>query len=167
MATMPLSIFTALKAAIVGAATLSYVDTVKIRQYRPNVLPNFDHHCIVISPEAATPETYKVGQKWIKYEITLVCLIRVLYEEAYTLEDAIMADTPTSDPPKVGMLAMFEDVFKLLYNNNLGGAIEHYPGLQELDNRCDFKLVGDEEREDFIVEARIYYTPYGQRFISP
>jgi hypothetical protein len=125
MAIFPRDIFTALKAALIAAPALSYVDTVAIRQYRPNQLPDFTNYCIVISPEAATPETYAVGQKWIRYEITLVCLLKV----NYTLEDAVMADSTGSSPP--------------------------------------FRLVGDEAREDFIVEGRIHYTPYGQRFISP
>lgn len=162
MSIFPRDIFTALKAALVAASDLSYVDTVAIRQYRPNQLPDFTNYCIIISPEAAVSETYAPNQKWIQYEITLVCLIRV----QYTLEDALMADTPGASPPNVGILAMYEDVFKTLFKNDLGGTIEHYPGLQELDNRCDFKLVGDESREDFIVEGRLYYTPYGQRFID-
>jgi len=163
MAIFPRSIFSALKTELEGATALPYVDVVAIRQYRPTQLPDFENYCIVISPEAAIAETYKVAQKWIQYEITLVCLIKV----NYTLEDAIMADSPGSSPPNLGILAMYEDIFQTLYQNNLGGTIEHYPGLQELDNRCDFKLIGDEAREDFIVEGRLYYTPYGQRFISP
>ena len=167
MGLFPRAIFTALKSELSGATALSYVDTFAIQQYSPNMLPDFAHHCIIISPEAATSETYKVGQKWIGLEITLVCLVRVLYEDGYTLEDAIMADSPELDPPNVGVLAIYEDVYQELYENDLGGVIEHYPGLQELDNRCDFKLIGDEAREDFIVEARLYYTPYGKRFTSP
>ena len=167
MALMPRPIISALKTELEGASGLAYVDTVSIRQYRPTMLPNFDHHCIIISPEAATSETYAPNQKWIKFEITLVCLVRVLYSESYTLEDAIMADSPVADPPKVGILAMYQDLYEELFQNNLGDAIEHYPGLQELDNRCDFKLVGDEAREDFIVEGRVYYTPYGKRFVTP
>ena len=167
MALFPRGIFAALKSELQGASGLAYVDTVVIRQYRPTMLPNFDHHCIIISPEAATSETYPAKQKWIKLEITLVCLVRVLYSNGYTLEDAIMGDTPGGTPPKVGILAMYEDIYQELFENSLGGVIEHYPGLQELDNRCDFRLVGDESREDFIVEGRIYYTPYGQRFITP
>lgn len=164
MGIFPLGIFSALKTALENASILSYVDKIAIRQYRPNQLPDFENYCIVISPEAATPETYGAsGQKWIRLEITLVCLIKV----NYTLEDAVMGDTPGATPPKVGILAMYEDIFQTLYNNDLGGAIEHYPGLQELDNRTDFRLIGDESREDFILEGRIYYTPYGRRFISP
>jgi hypothetical protein len=159
----PRGVFAALKTELEGAALLPYVDTVAIRQYRPNQLPDFTNYCIVISPEAATSETYGTNQKWIKFEITLVCLIKV----NYTLEDAVMGDSPGDSPPKVGILAMYEDIYQTLYQNDLSETIEHYPGLQELDNRCDFKLIGDESREDFIVEGRLYYSPYGHRFISP
>lgn len=167
MAIMPRDIFTALKSELEGSALLTYVDTFAIQQYRPTMLPDFDHHCIIISPEAAISETYPANQKWIRLEITLVCLVRVLYADGYTLEDAIMADSSGDTPPNVGMLAMYQDIYEELFQNNLGGSIEHYPGLQELDNRCDFKLVGDEAREDFIVEGRVYYTPYGKRFVTP
>lgn len=167
MALFPKDIFVALKTELEGASILAYVDAVEIQQYRPSMLPDFDHHCIVISPEAATPESYPASQKWIKYEISLVCLIRVLYSDSYTITDAIMADSPGLSPPKVGLLPMFEDVYQTLFQNTLGGAIELYPGLKELDNRCDFNLIGNEAREEFIVEARVYYTPHGHRFVTP
>lgn len=167
MALFPRDVFTALKAELEGAASLSYVDSFSIQQYRPNMLPDFDTHAIVISPEAATSETYRAGQKWIKFEITLVCLVRVLYSDGLNIQDAIMGNSPSATPPNVGILTMYQHLYELLFQNNLGGAIEHYPGLQELDNRCDFRMVGDEAREEFLVEAKIYYTPYGQRFVTP
>lgn len=167
MAIFPRDIFTALKAELQGASSLSYVDTITIQQYRPSMLPDFDTHAIIISPEAATSETYPAAQKWIRYEITLVCLVRVLHSDGYTLEDAIIGNSPGDSPPNVGILTMYQDLYELLFQNNLGGVIEHYPGLKELDTRCDFRLVGDESREDFIVESRIYYNPYGQRFVTP
>lgn len=167
MALMPRDIFTALKSTISGASTLSYVDKIVIQQYRPTMLPDFDTHAIIISPEAAISEKYPAAQKWIKLEITLVCLVRVLYSDNLNIQDAIMGNAPSATPPNVGILTMYQHLYELLFQNDLGGAIEHYPGLQELDNRCDFNLVGDESREDFIVEARLYYTPYGKRFVTP
>ena len=166
-ALFPKDIFTALKAALVGSTFLKYVDSIEIQQYRPGMLPDFDHHCIILSPEAATSESYPAAQKWIKLEISIICLLRVLYSDGYTMTDAIMADSPLLTPPSVGILTMYEDIYKTLFQNDLDGAIEHYPGLRALDSRCDFNLVGDESREDFIVEARIHYTPHGHRFVTP
>jgi len=163
MSLFPRAILAALKTELEGATTLSYVDKVDIRQYRPNMLPNFDHHCIVISPQAAMPETYPASQKWIKYPITLVLLARIHTD----LYDAVMADNPGGGTPNVGILAMYEDVYIELFDNTLGGVVELYPGRVELDARTDFNLIGDESREDFIVEARMTYQPYGQRFVTP
>jgi len=163
MSLFPRAILAALKTELEGATALEYVDKVDIRQYRSNMLPNFDHHCIVISPQAAMPETYPASQKWIKYPITLVLLARIHTD----LYDAVMADTPGGSPPNVGILAMYEDVYIELFDNTLGGVVELYPGRVELDARTDFNLIGDESREDFIVEARMTYQPYGKRFITP
>lgn len=163
MALFPRAILAALKTELEGASTLDYVDKVEIRQYRPSMLPNFDHHCIVISPQAAMPETYPAGQKWIKYLITLVLLARIHTD----LYDAVMADSPEDAIPNVGILAMYEDVYIELFDNTLGGVTELYPGRVELDARTDFNLLGDESREDFIVEARMTYQAYGKRFITP
>lgn len=163
MALFPRAIFAALKTELEEASGLTYIDTVDIRQYRPNMLPDFDHHCIIISPAGAVSQTYPASQKWIQYPITLVLLARVHTD----LYDAVMADSPGASPPNVGILAMYEDIYIELFGNTLGGVTELYPGRVELDARTDFNLLGDESREDFIVEARMTYQPYGQRFVTP
>jgi len=161
MSVFPKEIFTALESAF---SAITYIDKVTIRKYRRINLPDFNYYCIIINPISATAQKYDAGgQRRIIYEIELVLLGKMLNGEY----DAVMADSPTATPPNVGILAIYEDVFKLLYKNDLGGKIELYPGLIELDTRTAFNIISAEDREEFLIETIVPYRPSGQRFITP
>lgn len=138
-----------------------YVDVVTIRKYRRTNLPDFENCCIIISPLSTSCESYS-SQKWLVHEIEIVMLIKMRNGEY----DAVMADLPHDDPPNMGILAMYEDVFSILFKNTLGDEIELYPGLTELDNKAEYNVIGDDDREEFIIEARLLYTPHGHKFID-
>ena len=160
MSIFPKEIFTALQSVF---SVITYVDTVTVRKYRRINPPDFNYYCIIINPISATAEKYDAGgQRRVRYEIELVLLGKMFNGE----EDAVMADSPTASPPNVGILAMYEDVFTLLYKNDLGGKIELYPGLIELDTRTAFNVITMEDREEFLVEMVIPYRPSGYRFLS-
>ena len=163
MALFPKDVYTALKTELSGASLLPYVDTIEIRKYHRETLPDFNYYCIVISPVSAISVPYKAAQRWITNMVELVLLGKVLNGQ----EDAIMADTPGGSPPNMGILAMYEDVYRSLYKNTLGGAIELYPGLEELDVITRFDIIAsDEEREAFIFEVRVGYQVRGERWVD-
>jgi len=65
------------------------------------------------------------------------------------------------------LLAMYEDVYRSLYKNTLGGVIELYPGLEELDVLTRFDVLAPGEgAEDFIYEARVGYQVRGERWVD-
>lgn len=162
MAIFPKEVYVALKSELEEKLGY-YVDTVAIRKYRRTNLPNFENYCIIISPLSANAMPYHgLGQRWIYNEIDLILLGKMRNGE----EDAILADEAHADPPNVGILKFYEDVFSVLYENVLGGEIELIPGLSELDNRCEFSVISDELREEFVIEARLPYVPRCRKFIS-
>jgi len=164
VAIFPKDVYTAIKSALDGATLLPYVDTVVIQKYRRDNIPDFTNYAIIISPIMAEAVIYEAAQRFIANRVELILLAKV---RSRTEEDIIMADTPGGSPPNVGVLAMYEDVFRTLYKNNLSGAIELYPKINELDAPSQFDiLVTDENREDFIIEARVIYNPRGQRFVD-
>jgi len=162
MAIFPRDVYIALKSELESSSDLSYVDVVVIRKYNRENLPDFSHHCIIINPLSVKAVPYPASQRWIENEIELI----LLGKKHYTSEDIIIADAPGESPPNVGVLAMYEDIFNTLYENNLGGEIELLPGLIELDNPTRFDILIDEESEQFIFEARLKYMPRGKRFVD-
>lgn len=163
MTVFPKDIYLAVKVALEASDDLVYVDKVEIRKYRRNTLPDFENYAIVISPVSAESIPYKAAQRWITNTIELILLGKLRSGQS----DAIVADSPTDSPPNVGVLAMYEDVYRTLYKNNLGGVIELYPELNELDVTTRFDIIApDEDREAFIFEARVGYRPRGQRWIN-
>jgi len=163
MALFPKDIYTAIKTELEGASLLSYVDVFAILKYRKETLPDFQYYCIVISPISAKSVPYEAAQRWIENAVELILLGKIKNGQ----EDAVMADSPGDSPPNVGVLAMYEDVYRSLYDNNLGGVIELYPGLEELDILTRFDILApDADREDFIFEARVGYRVRGQRWVD-
>jgi len=162
MALFPKDICVALKTTLENSSRLSYVDSVVIQKYRRESIPDFDNYCIIISPSSAQAVVYPASQRFIQLSIDLILLGVV----NYTLEDAIIGDSPNENPPRVGILTMYEDIFYTLYQNNLGGVIELAPGYTELDSLAAFDVIVDSRLEPFVVEARVVYSPRGKRFIS-
>jgi len=162
MSIFPRGVYVALKAELEASSYLSYVDTFSIRKYRRDDLPDFENYCIVISPSTAEAVPYPASQRWVQNVIDIILLGKLHYGK----EDAIIADSPSSTPPNVGVLAMYEDVFYSLYENNLGGEIQLSPGMQELDTLSRFDILLEDEREGFIFEARMGYQPRGVRFVD-
>ena len=163
MSLFPKDVYTAIKTALSDSSLLSYVDKIEIRKYRRDNIPDFEYYSIVISPILAESVPYEAAQRWIANTVELILLGKILSGQ----EDAIMADNPTGSPPNVGVLAMYEDVYRTLYKNNLGGVIELYPKLNELDVTTRFDVLApDEDREAFIFEARVGYHPRGQRWVN-
>jgi len=158
----PASTYAAVKSTLEGSAYLTYVEIVTVRKYRHGNLPAFNHHAIVISPSFSQAVTYPANQKYIMNSMHLILLVVMHYGE----EDAILGNTPGLNPPKVGILPMYEGVFKTLFENNLGDEISLIPGMEELDEPSFFDVVVDEEREGFMMEARIEYRPKGERFVG-
>jgi hypothetical protein len=166
----PVSIYSELKSVLEGATLLDYVDKVEITKYRYHGLPAFSHHAIIISPMAAEAmETGNVGHRWVENEILLALLVKPLYG----ITDAIMGNDKKAgvpvpiyefDPPKIGILRMYEDVFKTLYRNTLNSAVLTVPGEGELDSRSDFNVLFDDDREGFLMEAKLSYRPRGYPF---
>jgi len=163
----PLAIYSELKTVLEAAVGLDYVDSVVITKYRYHGLPSFSHHSIIISPMAAEAmETGNIGTRWIDNEILLALLVK----PAYGIIDAIMGNELKvegeylNDPPKIGILRMYEDVFKALYRNTLNGVIQTVPGEGELDSRSDFNVLFEDDREGFLMEAKLIYRPRGHPF---
>lgn len=166
-AIFPVTVYTELKTVLENSTNLDYVDKVEITKYRYHGLPAFSHHAIVISPMAAeSGDTGNVGHKWVENEILLALLVKPLYG----ITDAIMGNEAKVDgeflldPPKIGILRFYEDVFKTLYGNTLNGTILPVPGLGELDSRSDFNVLFDDDREGFLMEAKLSYRPRGYPF---
>lgn len=163
MSLFPKDIYLAVKSILEASSDLDYVDVVEIQKYRRDTLPDFENYCIVISPILAESVPYPAAQRWIANSIELVLLGKLRSGQS----DAVVADNPTGTPPNVGVLAMYEDVYRTLYKNTLGGVIELYPELNELDVVTRFDLLApDEDREDFIFEVRMGYRPRGQRWVN-
>jgi hypothetical protein len=78
-------------------------------------------------------------------------------------QDAIVADLPLAEPPNIGILTMYEDVYKTLYRNDLGGEIELMPRINELDIQTTFNVLVD-DRDTFVMEGRMVYQPRGKRW---
>ncbi len=156
----PLSVYSGLKTVLENSSYLSYFDTIVIQKFRRGNTPNFSNYCLIISPQSALTVVYPAHQRYVENTIQLIMLGKMLGTE----EEAIMADKPTDTPPKVGILAMYEDILLTLYENDLGGAIEYTPGLRELDYASDFDVVVEEDREGFFLEMRMWYHPRGARF---
>lgn len=163
MAIFPKDIVSSLKTGLVNSPHLTYVEVVAIQKYRYDNLPLFFHHCIIIQPSFVQAVTYGVSQKYLVNSIHL----NLLAVMNYTEEDAFIADVPAASPPNVGILAMYEDVFTTLYENDLGGEISLIPGQSEFDEPSFFEVVTLEEREGFFMEARVEYRPKGGKFIGP
>jgi len=159
----PKDIYLAVKSALEDSSYLTYVDVVEIQKYRRDTLPDFENYCIVISPILAESVPYPAAQRWIANSIELILLGKLRTGHS----DAVVADNPTGSPPNVGVLAMYEDVYRTLYKNTLEGAIELYPELNELDVVTRFDVIApDEDREAFIFEVRMGYHPRGQRWVD-
>jgi len=158
----PKDVYSALKTVLSNSSYLTYFDEIVIRKFRRGNLPDFEYYCIVISPQSALAVVYPAHQRYIENTIQLVMIGKMLGTE----EEAILADSPLATPPKVGILAMYEDIVRTLYENDLGGAIEFTPGLKELDYASDFDVVVEEEREGFLMEMRMSYHPKGARFVD-
>jgi len=162
MSLFPKAVYNALKTELSNASALPYVDLVTIRKYNRANMPDFNYYCIIISPVSAVSEPYPASQRWIQNDIDLVLLGKILYTE----EDAIIADSPSATPPKVGILAMYEDIYNTLYENNLGGVIELLPGLIELDSPAKFDILTSAESDVHLIEAHMKYKPRGERFVD-
>ena len=162
MSLFPVNIYLALKTELEDKLNF-YIDMIDIRKYRRTNLPDFENYCIIISPLSAKSMPYQAGgQRWIWNVIDIIILGKMRSNEY----DAVMADEPHAEPPNVGILAMYEDVFSVLYKNNLNGEIELIPGIEELDTNCEFSIISDEDREEFIIESRLPYLPRGHKFIN-
>jgi len=159
MSVFPKGVVTAVKTALTNAPTLTYVDTVVVMKYSPEVLPDFADYCIIINPLTVQSEPYPATQRWHQLELQLVLLAKMGDRSE---EDALLADNP---PTNVGMLTMYEDVYTVLYGNNLGGEIELLPGLSELDHPTVFNVIQD-ERDTFLIEAQMGYRPRGVRWVN-
>jgi len=162
MAIFPETVYTALKYTLEGSAYLSYVDTVVIKKYKREALPDFDYYAIVISPAGAQPTLYPANQRYIINFIELYLLGKILNGDVA----AVMADSPDTTPPNVGILPMYEDVFRTLYGNNLGGEIELLPHQNELDTPADFNLISGGDLDVFLMEGKVNYRPRGVRFVD-
>lgn len=163
MTMFPKNIYLAVKSVLEASSYLPYVDVIEIRKYRRGNLPDFEDYCIVISPILAESVPYAAAQRWIANSIELILLGKLRSGHS----DAVVADNPTGSPPNVGVLAMYEDVYRTLYDNDLGGTIELYPKLNELDVVTRFDIIApDEDREAFIFEVRMGYRPRGKRWVD-
>lgn len=167
--TFPLGIYSELQTYLKSSLLLPYVEEVFIRKYRYNDLPSFSHHAIVLSPMSAEAmQTGVVNTRWIENEIMIVMLVKPVYggEQAIIGNDTKTGDPPAYgfNPPKIGILRMYEDVFKSLYGSTLNGAIQIVPGMGELDSRGDFNVLMDDDREGFLMEAKLLYRPRGYPF---
>lgn len=163
MSIFPKDVYVALKTVLSSSSLLDYVDTFSIQKYSRDRIPDFSYYAIIISPATARSFIYPASQRYIGNELELVMLSKLLTRSD---EDVIMADSPTDSPPNVGVLAMYEDIYRTLYKNNLGGTIELYPDIKELDNVSQFDVIGDILRDEFLIEARVRYSPRGQRFVD-
>lgn len=159
MGIFPGAVVSAIKSTLNGASSLAYVDTVVVMKYYPGALPDFAAYCILINPLNVQSIPYPASQRYHQMEVQLVLLAKM---GARSEEDALLANSP---PSNVGMLIMYEDVYKVLYGNSLGGAIELLPGLEELDNPTSFNIL-QEERDTFIIEAQMDYRPRGVRWVD-
>lgn len=159
MAIFPRDILLAVKSALSGSSHLTYVDTTIISNYKPENLPDFTSYCIVINPITVASAFYEANQRWIGMELQLVLLGKIGDRSE---EDAIIADSP---PSNVGIVVMYEDVYRTLYGNNFSGAIELYPHLEELDLATTLNII-EGERDTFIVEAKMGYRPRGLRWVN-
>jgi hypothetical protein len=159
MAIFPRDILLAVKSALVGSSHLTYVDTVVIMSYKPEDIPDFTSYCIVINPVVVSSEFYEANQRYIAMEVQLVLLSKI---GSRSEEDAMVADTP---PSNVGIVVMYEDVYRTLYGNNLGAELELYPHLEELDVNTSLNVI-EGERDTFIMEAKMGYRPRGLRWVN-
>jgi hypothetical protein len=159
MAIFPAAILTAIKSALKNSSFLTYVDTVEILKYYRDNLPDFDTYCLIVSLNKANSEYYQIAQRFFALEVEIVALAKIGDRSE---EDAMLANTP---PTNVGIVQIYKDVYQTLYNNNLSGVLELYPGLIELDSAAQFNLL-EEEADTFVMEARIAYNPRGQRWVD-
>jgi hypothetical protein len=159
MAIYPKDMVSAIKTALSTSSELTYVDTVAVLKYTPEALPNFSTYCIVINPVLVLSMPYEAAQRWFHLQLELVLLAKM---GTRSDEDALLANSP---PANVGILTMYEDVYKTLYGNDMGGVLELYPHLEELDYPSPINIVS-EERDSFIMEARVDYRPRGQRWVD-
>jgi len=159
MAIYPVDILNAVKTTLSGSSNLSYVDTFEIQKYSHENMPDFTGYCLVVSLNTANTEFYDIAHRWFVLEVEIVALAKI---GSRSETDAMVANSP---PTNVGIVTMYQDVFNTLYGNNLGGVLELYPRLDELDGEARFDILED-EMESFIVEARISYRPRGQRWVD-
>ena len=159
MAIFPKDVVAAVKTALSSSSFLTYVDTVVVQKYSPEAMPQFTTYCIVINPVLAQAVQYPASQRWIHVDLELILLAK---KGDRSEEDALLADSP---PTNVGLLTMYEDIFQTLYDNDLSGAIEVYPEINELDNPANFNILTDEVGT-FILEGAISYRPRGVRWVN-
>lgn len=159
MAIFPRDILLAVKTALTGSSHLTYVDTIAILNYKPENLPDFTSYCIVINPKVVASDFYETNQRYIGMDLELVLLSKIGDRSE---EDAIIADSP---PTNVGIVVMYEDVYRTLYGNNLNGELELYPYLDELDVNTTLNIL-EGERDTFVMEAKMGYKPRGLRWVN-
>lgn len=159
MAIFPKDILSSIKTALQGSSHLTYVDTLIISSYKPEDMPDFTSYCIVINPLTVASAFYEANQRYIGMDLQLVLLSKI---GTRSEEDAIIADSP---PTNVGIVVMYEDVYRTLYGNDLSGELELYPYLEELDVNTTLNVV-EGERDTFIMEAKMGYRPRGRRWVN-
>ena len=107
-----------MKAALIADSTLSaYLgDTVYIRKWDPEALPDFDTYGVVLSP-AGPPYEEECGVKGVDkiFEIIIVCLV-----ENFGMPGALIGQT---SPAKKGLFQMVDDIKSCLRANSLNGAV--------------------------------------------
>lgn len=146
-----LELMNELKTAFENDSFVSYNETVKIAEYKPENLPDFDIYCILISPVSDFENLIanRVKEKICKVEIN--CVVRNFDEQ-----DSLLASGDISG--NVGIIKFANDVRKTLHNYGEANKDRLTILYDETDEPVNYKkTVKIPEREGFFREVTVPY----------
>ncbi len=131
---------------------ISYNETVKIAEYKPELLPAFDIYCIVISPVSDGDKLISNGMKERTCKLEINCVVRNFNEE-----NSLLASGSTFG--QVGIIKFVDDVRKALFNFGEANRDKVTILHDEMEEHVNYKkMVQLPERDGFFREVVIPYS---------
>ena len=103
-----LDLMSDMKPALIADSNVSYNETVKVQEYKPETLPDFDKYCIVITPVTEVEKLISNRVKEKTCSLKIVCVVRNFDSDISLLGSGNVSG-------QVGVIKFVNDVKKALW----------------------------------------------------
>ena len=130
-------------------SSVSYIETVSIRKYEKEDLPEFENYALIISPSKDSEELIANRTKMDAFELEIVCIVRNFHSSK-----SLIGTTSG----EIGIIKMVKDIKASLFNFGEANSDDLNILYDEIEADIDFKFHKFPDRKEFFHEQVIPYS---------